>query len=302
MRTDIPAFYSAWLERRIREGYVLVRNPYNPAQVTRYDLAPNVVDLIGFCTKNPAPMLGRLDVLEPYGQYWFVTITGYGHEFEPCVPPAREVVRAFCELARRLGPACMGWRYDPIIVDEAHDMAWHEQRFGVLARALEGATDTCVISFVELYDKVRRNNPQLASVPQEVRVELCARLVSIAREHGMVVKPCGNSEGLAQTGADCSGCISIATYERALGVALEAPRRQALRKECACYLAPDIGAYNSCPHLCRYCYANYSASAVRRNAARHDPASPFLIGGPEPGDVIHQAEQKSWRRPQLSLF
>jgi hypothetical protein len=30
MRTDIPAFYPEWLINRIKEGYVLVRNPYNP--------------------------------------------------------------------------------------------------------------------------------------------------------------------------------------------------------------------------------------------------------------------------------
>ena len=78
MRTDIPAFYSEWFINRIKEGYVLVRNPYNPVQVTRYSLSPEVVDLISFCTKNPAPMLGKMEYLDPYGQYWFVTITPYG--------------------------------------------------------------------------------------------------------------------------------------------------------------------------------------------------------------------------------
>jgi len=34
MRTNIPAFYHEWLLNRIREGYVLVRNPYNPGSVT----------------------------------------------------------------------------------------------------------------------------------------------------------------------------------------------------------------------------------------------------------------------------
>ena len=75
MRTDIPAFYSKWLLNRIKEGYVCVRNPYNPKQVTKYSLSPEVVDLIVFCTKNPLPMLPFLDALKPYGQYWFVTIT-----------------------------------------------------------------------------------------------------------------------------------------------------------------------------------------------------------------------------------
>ena len=57
MRTDIPAFYADCFANRIREGFVCVRNPYNPIQVTEYSLDPSVVDLIGFCTKNPKPML-----------------------------------------------------------------------------------------------------------------------------------------------------------------------------------------------------------------------------------------------------
>ena len=57
MRMDIPAFYSEWLLNRINEGFVMVRNPYNPSQVTRYNLSPEVVDPISFCTKNTAPML-----------------------------------------------------------------------------------------------------------------------------------------------------------------------------------------------------------------------------------------------------
>ena len=80
MRTDIPAFYSDWFANRLKEGFVLVRNPYNPSAVTRYELDPSVVDLIGFCSKNPAPMLKYMDLLKPYGQYWFVTITPYGME------------------------------------------------------------------------------------------------------------------------------------------------------------------------------------------------------------------------------
>ena len=92
MRTDIPAFYSEWLINRMKEGYVLVRNPYNQSQVTKYRLSPDFVDLIAFCTKNPAPMLEYMDELKPYGQYWFVTITPYGKEIEPNVPDKEKVL------------------------------------------------------------------------------------------------------------------------------------------------------------------------------------------------------------------
>ena len=76
-RTDIPAFYSKWFINRIREGFVLVRNPYNPKLVTKFKLNPNVVDVIGFCTKNPKPMFQYLDELKPFGQFWYISITGF---------------------------------------------------------------------------------------------------------------------------------------------------------------------------------------------------------------------------------
>lgn len=72
--------------------------------------------------------------------------------------------------------------------------------------------------------------------------------------------------------------------------------------ECACFMGNDIGAYNSCLHMCRYCYANYDALTVKQNYARHDPASPFLIGNRRIEDQIHIADQKSWINGQMSLF
>ena len=90
-RTDIPAFYAEWFANRLREGFVCVRNPYDPHQVSRYRLDPSVVDVIGFCTKNPAPMFPYMDLLADYGQYWYVTITPYGRDIEPNVPASREI-------------------------------------------------------------------------------------------------------------------------------------------------------------------------------------------------------------------
>ncbi len=62
-RTDIPAFFSDWFFQRLRERYVLVRNPMNMHQLSRIDLSPDVIDCIVFWTKNPLPMLSRLHLL-----------------------------------------------------------------------------------------------------------------------------------------------------------------------------------------------------------------------------------------------
>lgn len=100
-RTDIPAFFSDWFFNRIQEGFVCVRNPYFPHQVTKYILDPQVIDIICFCTKNPKPMLSHLDLIKDYKQFWFVTITPYNQTIEPYVPNKNEIIRSFIELSKK---------------------------------------------------------------------------------------------------------------------------------------------------------------------------------------------------------
>ena len=300
-RTDIPAFYAQWFANRLREGFVCVRNPYDPRQVSRYRLDPSVVDVIGFCTKNPAPMLGHMDLLEPYGQYWFVTVTAYGRDIEPNVPDKHRVLEDFRRLSDRVGIQSMGWRYDPIFISERYTAEYHLRAFEQMARTLDGYTRTVVISFIDLYPKVRRNFPEAREVPEEQRLALGKAIIEIAAAHGMTVKPCAEGDELAAYGADCGGCMRISDYEAAIGKRLNAPARKGARTACACYLSCDIGAYNTCRHLCRYCYANAEPRVVLSQSRLHDPASSFLIGNYQEGDRIHDVPQASWIDGQTTM-
>ena len=301
MRTDIPAFYSKWFFNRINEGVVCVRNPYNPSQVTKYSLSPEVVDLIAFCTKNPMPMIPFLDKLKPYGQYWFVTITPYGKEIEPNVPKKEHVIESFKKLSDTVGVDSVGWRYDPIFIDTKHSVEWHIAEFEKMADALSGYTKTCVISFIDIYKKVERNFPEARAVQTKDRAVIGKVFVEIAAKNGMVVKPCAEGDDLAKYGADCSGCMTVHTFETALHNRLEVPKSKKNQRngECACLLGVDIGAYDTCGHLCKYCYANANAALVKENMKRHNPESPFLTGGYMPGDVVHEVTQKSWIDRQI---
>lgn len=301
-RTDLPAFYSRWLANRIREGYVMVRNPFNPVSVTKYRIDPSVVDLIVFCTKNPAPMLEFMDLLQPYRQYWFVTITPYGKDIEPNVPDKDLVIESFRRISGHVGPDCMCWRYDPVFIDSSWTVQRHIQAFSAMCGKMEGYTHTCVISYIDLYEKVLRNFPQVRSVPFDIQMELTKSFVEIAGEHDMIIKPCGEDPRLASVGADCSGCMTQQTFEQAIGQNLILPPNPGNRKECACYITNDIGQYNTCGHLCRYCYANADKDTVRRNMRLHDPSSPLLIGNLRPEDNVHEAKQKSWIDMQMRLF
>jgi len=300
-RTDIPAFYSDWFANRLKEGFACVRNPYDPKQVSRYRLDPSVVDVIGFCTKNPVPMFRYMDLLKDYGQYWFVTITPYGKDIEPNVPDKHKLLKEFVKLSDTVGVDSVGWRYDPIFISERYTEEYHLRAFEQMAAALDGYTKTAVISFLDLYPKVRRNFPEAREVQKEQRLRLGNALVRIATEHGMTLKPCAEGDELAVYGADCSGCMRISDYEQAIGKKLKAPKKKGARAECACYLSCDIGAYNTCRHLCRYCYANAEPEKVMAHSRLHDPKSPFLIGNFKDDDIIRDAVQQSWIDGQVTL-
>ncbi|MBQ7508501.1 MAG: DUF1848 domain-containing protein [Spirochaetales bacterium] len=301
-RTDIPAFYSSWFANRLKEGFVCVRNPFNPAQVSRYRLDPKVVDVIGFCTKNPAPMFAHMDLLKDYGQYWFVTITPYGRDIEPNVPDKHRILEDFGKLSDMVGKNAVAWRYDPVFISDKYSEDYHLRAFGKMAAALDGYTETVVISFIDLYPKVRRNFPEAREVTREQRLSLGKAFIEIASSHGMTVRPCAEGDELAAFGADCGGCMRISDYEKAIGKHLDAPARKGVRAQCACYLSCDIGAYNTCRHLCRYCYANAEPEKVLQRSRLHDPESPFLIGNYMDGDVIHDVPQVSWIDKQEYLI
>lgn len=294
-RTDIPAFYSKWLINRIKEGYVLVRNPYYPSQVTKYSLNPDVVDCLAFCTKNPEPMLKYLDELDKFRQYWFVTITPYGKDIEPVVPDKEKVIQSLKKLSEHTGADSIGWRYDPIFIGMGFDVKKHIESFERIAKKLKGYTHDCTISFLDLYEKVKRNAPNIRPPSKEEQVELALGFSEIGKQNEMTVHSCCEKTYLAEYGIDCTGCMSKEIVEKGIRTKLNSPKTKNLREDCNCLMGNDIGVYNSCGHLCKYCYANDNPFLVKENMKKHIPTSPFLIGKEEIGDKIKEAKQKSWK-------
>ena len=301
-RTDIPAFYGEWFFNRVREGSVMTRNPYFPEQITKYRLSPDVVDVLAFCTKNPAPMLPRLAELKDFRQFWFVTVTPYGRDIEPGVPDKESVMEAFKELSKKAGRTAVSWRYDPVFLSEAYPMDFHKETFAEMAANLAGHTDQAVVSFIDLYEKTKRNFPEVREVFEKDQIELVKSFAKTGKKYGMTVRLCFEKRSLGQYGADTEGCMTKTILERAVGEELAAPKGPGPRPGCGCLLGNDIGAYNTCRHFCRYCYANYDRRIVRENARRHDPNSPLLVGEVNSEDTIHEAKQKSWRTGQRLLF
>lgn len=302
-RTDIPAFYSKWFINRIREGYVLVRNPYYPSLVTKFLLNPDVVDVIGFCTKNPRPMFKYLDELKPFGQFWYISITGFDKDIEPNVPSIDQVIEDFKFLSYKVGKNAIALRYTPIIINEKYTLQRHIDTFEYITSKLEGYTSLAVFGFVDIYDKLKRNHPEIIDCDDSLKIIIAKEFLKIANKHHMELRLCSKEKRLSSYGIDVNGCMRLEDYERAIGFSLTPTKKmEARRGYCTCYLSNDIGSYNSCLHLCSYCYANGNSNLVLSNFKKHDEDSPFLIGNISPDDKIRLAKQESWKEIQGKLF
>jgi DNA repair photolyase len=296
-RTDIPAFYSDWLIKRLEEKFVLVQNPFNPHHLSRIRLSPEVVDFIVFWTKNPDPMLSKLALVEsfhiPY--YFLFTITSYDKSLEKNLPPKNNVIDTFRKLSERIGKRRVVWRYDPILLTEKIDIQYHYEHFESICRRLENHTERCIISFMHMYKKCVRNLKEFSiTTPDEEKMaEIAKQLSGIALRNGIVVQTCALEVDLSKTGVIRGKCIDDELISDITGLELELKKDKYQRKACDCVESIDIGSYNTCMHGCSYCYANSDLKAAEKNHAMHDPRSPLLYGRIDASDTITDREMKS---------
>ena len=300
-RTDIPAFYHEWFLNRIKEGYVYVRNPYYPKLVTKYFLNPDIIDCLCFCTKNPKPMINHLHEINKFNQIWFVTITPYGKDIEPNVPNKHQIIDSFIELSKIVGKEKVIWRYDPIFISNKYSIDYHLRAFESICIKLSNYTNTCIISFIDLYKKVIKNFPEVKEVTKEVQIDIYEKLLVIAKKYNIQIKPCSESIISDYFSLEKDGCQSQKEIEKACGFYLDIPKSiKPARKGCNCILGNDIGQYDTCNHGCKYCYANYDRKNVYENMKNHDKNSPILIGKIEKDDIIKECTYKSFRK--LNIF
>lgn len=260
-RTDIPAFYSDWFVQRLRAGVVYVRNPYG-GQIYEVSLRQEDVHSIVFWSKNYSPLIPRLGEIEKTTNnlLFHFTITGAPKEIEKETPPLEDAVNDFICLARRYSPSRLVWRFDPVCITDKLPFSFHEEKFGRIAERLEGSCTRCYISFVRKYRKVsvnfeRYSDHVLADVPEGLLGRHAARLGEIAADHGIGLYECCNDFLLSRSVRKGS-CINGGELSMLFNdYSLSSPSAPT-RKECACTGSRDIGAYDTCPHGCLYCYAN----------------------------------------------
>ena len=301
--TDIPAFYADWFLARLKAGYSVWVNPFNQE---RYRVSFADTRMIVFWSKNPKPMLERLDEVESLGfrQYYFqFTLNDYVAEgLEPNVPPVAERIDTFRRLARRIGKERVIWRFDPLLLSNYLTVDVLLEKIASIGHELQGATEKLVFSFADIqaYRKVGKNlsGTNCREFSSEEKIEFAKGLRDVNLSLGLEMATCAEDIDLSEYGIKHNKCVDDdlmvrlfhddaklmdfigAEYDMIDGWTIKKSRKdKGQRKACGCIVSKDIGMYNTCPHLCRYCYANTTDSAVLANCNRHrsDPHGEFLV-------------------------
>ena len=286
-RTDIPAFYAKWFMNRIREGYCTVPNPFNPKQVSRISLEPEDVDVIVFWTRYPHPLMHFLDELDGrgYRYYFLYTLMNNPRALDPKSPSHKRSLNTFRELSHCIGRDKVIWRYDPIVFTRISDLNFHRETYQRIAEGLNGHTNRCIISMVDIYRKAAKRLQLLESKgirimepPEEEFDELMKSMSDSAAMNGMNIQSCAEAPDPALHGIPPGKCIDDVLIHRVFGLDVSHRKDPSQRSDCGCVASRDIGMYDTCLFGCIYCYATTCLDRARERHRNHDPASPSLAG------------------------
>lgn len=294
-RTDTVQYYTKWLLKRFEEGYAYSRNPLFPNKVTRYELTPEYVDCVVFCSKNYEPILKDLaPIIDRFPTYFYYTITAYGKDVEPGVPSIEKSIDILKKLSAIVGKGRLAWRYDPVLLTEKYTIPLHLETFERMAKEIAPFVDRCIFSFVEMYKKLETNMPELIPLTMEDQNILAKGMGEIAAKYEMHLQTCGTNGDYSQYGIHPSGCMTLDMLGKANGIKFRELKHKGMRQGCHCMESRDIGAYDTCMNGCKYCYANKRPEKAFENYKYHDPDSPLLLRNLEDTDTLQDGTQKSF--------
>ena len=277
-RTDIPALYGKWFIKRVKEGFVLVANPFNPSQITQVSLKAEDVDAFVFWTKNGMPFFDYLKEIKEYSYYFHWTITPYDRTIEKNVPQKNIIIDSFKRLSDIISPDKVIWRYDPVFFTQKYDYSKHLFYFEKISKLLSTYTKTCIYSFLTPYKKCEKNMSSIKfRLPEDPEIESLSKYFSeIASSYNISLSSCAIKTDLTKYGIKRGSCIDKDLISKISGKEINAPRDKNQREFCNCAKSIDIGSYNTCINGCIYCYANSNLFIAEKNYKRHNPDCEIL--------------------------
>jgi hypothetical protein len=254
-----------------------------------------------FWTKNPAAMFDRFRQLDGMGYRYYVhfTLTPYGRDIETNLPTKQTLMQTFLKMSERIGAMRSVWRYDPVIVDAEHPVEWHLERFGEMCGILQEHTERCFISFVDPYKSLESKFRPLTG---DEMIAVASGFSKIAGAYGIEVLTCSEKIDLSRHGVRHGACVDQKLIERVIGHRITAKKDANQRDACRCIEGVDIGAYNTCPHGCSYCYGTSDREMMMRRVAAHDPGSPMISGRPRGDEIITDRTRPSQKTGQTGIF
>lgn len=275
-RTDIIAFYTPWFLKRLEAGFVDVANPFNPKLINRINFTD--VDAYFFCTKNPLPIIPYLKKFnKPI--IFHITLTPYKKDIEPNVIDKRKIIAGIKEISKIIGSENIYVRYDPIFINDVYTLDYHIKAFTKLCQILKGYIKGFIISFLDNYKNVQKNyhllRPKIWS--EKDYQKLGSAFSKSASLNSLTVQTCAENRTLIEYGFKKGECLSQELAFKLTGKNKWKKWNARHSKNCNCVEMVDIGAYNSCNHLCKYCYANYDEDKIKENIKNHNINSTMLI-------------------------
>jgi hypothetical protein len=287
--TDIPAFHAKWFINRLREGYCIWKNPFNSKQQQYISFEKSKVFV--FWSKHPAPLIPFLNEIEASGYrfYFQYTMNEYEQEgLEPRLPKLSQRLATFKTLSERIGKHRVIWRFDPIIMSNVLTVERVLKKILLIAHEVANYTEKLVFSYVDWYKKTENSlktiDTSLRTLTQEEMWQLAMGITAINAElqSPLQLATCAETIDLTTLGIAKNKCIDdklilrlypeepeiLNLYGHKGTQASLVPLTEAVAKDtgqrtpCGCVPSKDIGSYNTCMHLCAYCYANQSQKAV----------------------------------------
>jgi hypothetical protein len=200
------------------------------------------------------------------------------------VPHSEQTLASFQLLAQHYSDQHVQWRYDPIIFTKLTDADWHRRTFARLVEQVAGLTRRCYFSFLDIYGKVTRNIRQLPpelqpyDPPAAEKIDLARELATIAAAQNIVLYTCAEDFAVGMHDNIHRGsCVDKNLLDELWPHKQRTLKLCSNRGKCGCYDSRDIGAYDTCPHGCIYCYAVLNRPLALKRYDQHDPDHDALL-------------------------
>jgi len=242
--------------------------------------------------------------LNDYACYFQFTLNPYDNDIETKLPPKEEILKTFKKLSDKIGSQKVIWRYDPVLLNDKYTVWYHIDHFYELAYQLKNYTEKVTFSFIDFYKKITENirTNAIMEVTTEEKNILAENFSKAAKENNLCIDTCAEDIDLSRFNIEHARCIDDRLIAKITGHSLVVEKDKHQRLECGCVGSIDIGAYNSCPNGCAYCYANHNHDIVMANNKKHNPLSPLLVGDINISDAVNERKVSSNKILQKELF